>query len=145
MNKFLLFLAGCLFSINVLAQTTAPIATLTVADGDSISAGYVISSRTIPSSVWCDSLTASTTLSIQVGFNKSRVTEPTNWYDICELSDSTVYSVPIADDKIIPLDPVIMLSIIGNWANEDRQVWIRFVLGAAQTNNKYLFTRLRYF
>lgn len=145
MNKFLLFLAGCLFSINVLAQQSAPIATLTVADGDSLTAGYVLTGRTIPSSVWCDSLTASTTLSIQVGFNKSRITEPTVWYDVCEISDTTIYSVPLADDKIVPLDPTVMLSVIGSWTSEDQQVWIRFVLGAAQTNTKYLFARLRYF
>lgn len=145
MNKFLLFLVGCLLSFNVLAQTSAPVVTLTVADGDSISSGYLLSGRTIPSSVWCDSLTASTTLSIQVGFNRSRTTEPTVWYDLCEVSDSTVYSVPFADDKITPFDPVILLSVVGSWPSESHQIWFRYVLGASQTNDKYLFTRLRYF
>ena len=124
---------------------TAPVKTFLFTT-DSLSTGIVLKDRYIPVAVWTDSLTTgTTTMGLQVGFNTSRTTQPTVWYSLTAVSDTTNYSIKIKAGKLIPLNVDVIRNVIGTYADEDVNVWVRSTLSKDQLLTKKIFVRLRYF
>jgi len=108
----------------------------------------MLPSGSVPVSCWLDTLTDASTLSFDVYYGA--VTQDSvataDFRTLGESDDgSTAWTATLADDAIIPLDPTVMMALLGRSDGYAQQtVWIIPLLSAKQDEPITIYIRVRY-
>jgi hypothetical protein len=141
--KKLLILALILFATPISftqeAQNGWLLSTTVDTTGAGLTGGIIsLPSGGVPVLVYVDTLTDASTIKFEVlrgdttGYSTAVVAEL--WRTLSEQDDgSTDWSATLTDDKETPLDPAVMMSLLGRDSGYKQQrVWIRPILSAKQ-------------
>lgn len=117
--------------------------------GAGLTGGIIrLSDNVVPVAVWVDTLTTASTIGFDIIFGDTAgysTSSEQMWRTLSAKDDgSTDWSATLTDDKIIPLDPGIFMSLMGKRAYINQVVWIRPFLSAKQTEVITIYIRVRY-
>jgi hypothetical protein len=102
---------------------------------------------TIPAAIYTDSLTAPSNVGFYVYFGDTTGTDETDWYRVAS-SDSTWYGVGLKAKTFTPLNPAVFYGAITDpfmYMNKATQTWLFIVVSTAQTLDKYIKLKVRYY
>jgi hypothetical protein len=121
--------------------------TTTLTAADTVCAAIKLGFREIPAAIYTDSLTASSNVGFYVYFGDTTGTDETDWYRVAS-SDSTWYGVGLKAKTFTPLNPAVFYGAISDpfmYMNKATQTWLFIVVSTAQTLDKYIKLKVRYY
>ena len=117
----------------------------TASSVDSVGYGILLVSGQVPVAVWVDTLTDAATIGFDVIIGDTTDATEEDWRTLTITDDgSNDWSATLADDKITPLDPSIMMSLLSRDGYGDQQVFIRPFISAVQDQTIIVYIRVRY-
>ncbi len=117
----------------------------TASSVDSVGYGILLVAGQVPVAVWVDTLTDAATIGFDVIIGDTTDATEEDWRTLTLTDDgSNDWSATLTDDKITPLDPSIMMSLLSRDGYRSQQVFIRPFISAVQDQTIIVYIRVRY-